>query len=270
LDGNNNILVSRNFFGVKRITENNLVRTLFHGTTQHGNQPVAAEHKLVKTGYYAAQGPYNDVFEALSRTTEGKHNVAVLGLGIGTLACFTQPQRHYDFYEIDVDVIEMAEDPNYFTYLSDCGSEYTNYLGDGRIEVGKQPDKNYKMIVADAFSSDNIPVHLITLDAARLYQEKLQDDGVLVFHISNRFLDLEPVMHTIGKALGLTTLKKYKDELTEIGDTKLASYPAQLVIMTNNEDYLTHVKSLGWNETNAPDDFKVWTDDYSNILSVLR
>ncbi|MAH05964.1 MAG: hypothetical protein CL561_10440 [Alphaproteobacteria bacterium] len=270
LDGNNNILVSRNFFGVKRITENNLVRTLFHGTTQHGNQPVAEEHKLVKTGYYAAKGPFNDAFNALSLSTKGQHNVAILGLGIGVMACYTQPQRHYDFYEIDVDVIRIAEDPNYFTYLSDCGSEYTNHLGDGRIEISKQPDEKYKMIVVDTFSSDNIPVHLITLDAARLYQEKLQDDGVLVFHISNRFLDLEPVMHTIGEALGLTTLKKYKDELTEIGDTKLASYPAQLVIMTNNEDYLTHVKSLGWNETNAPDDFKVWTDNYSNILSVLR
>ncbi len=264
------LAVNRNFFGVLRVADGTDVRGLMNGTTLHGAQPLATKYKLVPITYYGTKGPLGDVFRLLD-ARQGDQKIAVIGLGTGTVACYKHPGRHFDFYEINPDVIKIAEDRNLFTYLSDCGSPYQMILGDGRLKIAEAPDSSYDAIILDAFSSDNIPVHLLTVEAFRIYMKKLKPGGLMVSHISNRHLDLEPVLGSIARAISIpAVIRTSRAQPVEPG-SKLHDTAAIYVTMTRNGDDLIALREDNhWNAVNTPDGYRVWTDNYANIAAALH
>jgi spermidine synthase len=265
---NNVIHRDRNFFGVLKVADTKEgERLLLNGTTNHGTQAKAEKYRLTPLSYYGMQSPLRDAYKILDQQS-GQH-VGVIGLGIGVTACFKHKGRDYDYYEINPLVKEIAENPEYFTFLSDCGSPYKIILGDGRMTIKKQPDNSYNMIVIDAFTSDNIPIHLMTLEAIELYFQKLKHDGVLVIHISNRFLDLEPVLQKASEAMGIRALAKVSD-VGKVEDSELMTYASHWVAFSRNEQTLKKLEQYGWSDVRPRSGIHLWTDQYSNIFMVLN
>lgn len=260
---------NRNFFGVHKIINTEKTRIFVSGVTNHGAQPLAPKDKLTRISYYSKYSPLTEVFDYLNSLPTKQQHIAALGLGIGVVSCYTHQGRSFDFFEIDKDVAKIAENRNYFTYLSDCGSPHKIFIGDGRLEIEKQPDHSYDTIVIDVFSSDNIPVHIMTVEALKTYFKKLKENGIIVIHISNKYLDLEPVFHEIGKVLNVPVLGKNTSIPRLIGNTGIKSYPAHYIVMTKSPDALEYLKSHHWTPSFSREGVKAWTDQYSNILSVL-
>src|SRR5262249_31808038 len=195
----------RSYFGVLKIQTHKKgdseFHILTHGTTTHGMQCMDPQRRSEPMTYYHRNGPVGQLFGAYP---ELAHNYAVIGLGTGTMAAYGGPENRLTFYEIDRHVKQIADNTEYFTYLTDYKSRRGDgrdpiVLGDARLQLEKAQDK-YGIIVVDAFSSDAIPVHLITVEALRMYFEKLSDNGIIAFHISNRWLDLIPVLHHLAEA----------------------------------------------------------------------
>lgn len=260
---------SRNFFGVLRVIDTTEgYRILLHGTTNHGAQALDKDYEFTPLSYYSPFSPLSDIMELMKNYGDSDQNFAIMGLGSGVTACYTHEGRHFDFFEIDPTVIELAKDPHYFTFLTGCGSPYDVYLGDARLEMKKQNDAKYDLILADAFSSDNIPMHLITKEATELYLQKLKPDGILVFHISNNYLDLEPVLHETAKALNVTSLGRTSVP-GMIEGTDIPYYGTVFVALSRNPDIIAALEEKGWSETMPRKGVKTWTDQFSNIISVL-
>lgn len=258
----------RNFFGVLKVADNsNGMRILLNGTTNHGAQALDEKNKLVPLSYYSKNSPISDLFQFMNTQSEPQ-KVGVIGLGVGVMACFEQKGRSFDFYEIDKTDVDIAENKDFFTFLSDCGSPYRIILGDGRLTLQKEQDKQYDLFAVDAFSSDNIPVHLLTLESIKLYLSKIKDDGILTIHVSNRYLDLEPVLQKAAEELGIPSYAKIsfpkKIELTQI-----ESYPSHWVVFSKNPKVTDYLTSHEWTETKSRDGVMLWTDQYSNIFRVL-
>lgn len=264
--------IERNFFGVVRVvdSEKGSVRSLLHGTTLHGTQALTEQYRLSPISYYAASSPGGQVFGILSALGQKPQNVAILGLGAGSVACFPAPERHFTFYEIDPAVLKVATNKELFTYLSDCGSPYDVVMGDGRLKIAEAPDHSFDMIFMDAFSSDSIPVHLLTREAFDLYFRKLKPDGFVVIHISNRFMDLRPVLMAAADLMDAriwfnTNRGKH---LQEAGADIL---PSSFGLMTRstNVDSVIEEQFTQWFQIEQTDSFRPWTDDYANITSLL-
>ncbi|MGH3260643.1 MAG: spermidine synthase, partial [Trebonia sp.] len=187
------IFANRNFYGILRVVddEDDNMRTIYHGTTQHGAQMQTPSLRLKPITYYVAGSPVAQLFGDTTKR-HADANIAVLGLGAGTVACLAGKGERVTFYEIDPAVESVARDPKLFTFLRDCPPRLDLVLGDGRLTMTRAPDHGYDLIVLDAFTSDAVPMHLLTSEAARLYRAKLKDDGIVVFNISNRYLDLAP------------------------------------------------------------------------------
>lgn len=259
----------RNFFGVMEVVNTkNQERILMHGTTNHGSQALAENLRLTPLSYYSEESPINDMFEYYNGIEREQH-VGVIGLGIGVTACFTKENRNFEFYEIDADVAKIAENPEYFTFLTDCGSPYEIILGDGRLKIADKPEDYYDLIVGDAFSSDNIPVHIMTQEAVELYISKLKPDGAVTFNISNNYIDLEPVMTEAAEKIGIPAVGHISSGGT-LGNTDIQFYPAHWFTMSYNEDLIEKLKTQGWSEGIKRDGVKAWSDQYSNIVSVLN
>jgi hypothetical protein len=256
---------NRDFFGVRKVTGDEQYHALSHGDTNHGAEFFGDTTPPEPITYYHRTGPIGQLFDALPNE-DVKSRVALLGLGTGSMACYNQPGQRWTFYEIDPLVENIARDPSLFTYLRDCPGESEVVLGDARLKIADAPDGEYGMIVGDAFSSDAIPVHLMTREAIDLYLKKLRSDGVLAIHISNRHLALEPVLGNLARDRGLVCYAQY-DAQTEDIPGKFAS---NWVAMARRDADLGSVPSDGrWQpcaSTNAAD---VWTDDFSNLLSTF-
>ena len=262
------LLKERNFFGVREVREDpeKQLRMLMHGTTSHGAQSMDPRRRLEPVSYYHRPGPVGDVFRALPPVAGRK--VGVIGLGAGGLASYAGPGEEWTFYEIDPDIARVAADTNYFTYLRDTPARVNVELGDGRLALAQAPDHHYDILVLDAFSSDAIPTHLLTFEALSLYRKKLAAAGVLVLHLSNRYLDLEPVVGRLVRASGAAGLIRANTdrnpELERSGDPSIwaaiASDRSHLAALQNNPK---------WRPLRIRESVGLWTDDFSNIFSVF-
>jgi hypothetical protein len=252
----------RSFFGVYRVTGDDQVHTLVFGDTNHGAQVLGVQPPEPTT-YYHPTGPVGQVFDALPEATS---RPAVVGLGTGTMACYNKPGQQMAFYEIDPLVESIARNNNLFTYLRDCPGENNVVLGDARLSLADALDGEYGIIVADAFSSDAIPVHLMTREAVDLYFDKLQSDGVLLMHISNRHLELEPVLGNVAQDAGLVCRAQYDQE----NESTPGKFVSHWVIMSREEGALgSMADDARWSSCETNPDSPVWTDDYSNLLSTF-
>lgn len=275
------LYMHRNYFGVMRVTDapHSLSRNLQHGTTIHGAQPLPEAYRMMPISYYHLKGPIGDMFRALDARAPGPQRIGVLGLGIGSVACYTRPMRFFDFYEIDPAVRAIAENRDYFTYLSDCGSPYNVIIGDARLKIEHAPDQSYDLIIMDAFSSDNIPVHIITREALALYKQKLKPDGAIMVNISNRYLDLRPVLDKLQAEIGMTLF--FRDGPAEIiidendsesGERRLLrSYRSLYGAFTNDPDLHDQLLGGDWEilHYDGRNHLRVWTDDYASPFGVL-
>jgi hypothetical protein len=260
--------LKRNFFGVTAVMDNESgqMRYLMHGTTMHGAQALVSPFQLVPMSYYHPQGPAGDTFGFL-QIHEGPQRVAALGLGVGSIACYVKAGRSFDFYEINPLVPKIAKNPKYFTFLSDCGSPWSITMGDGRLNIARAKDGTYDMIFLDAFSSDNIPVHLITTEAFQIYRRKLKPHGIIVANISNRYLDLEGVMDAAGKAAGMKVFLKAGGEI-HIKDPGLEANPSIYAVFLNDPadtPYFAHAK---WGIYDG-EPVRAWTYGYSNPFGTI-
>jgi hypothetical protein len=266
----------RSFFGVHKIyeSEDGRFRILKHGSTIHGaqqiedddGQPVNGRPKPIT--YYHDKSAMSRVIEAVRVRKGGSLHVAVIGLGTGTLACLSAPGETWRFYEIDPTVIEIARDPNRFTFLSSCAPEVPIVIGDARLTMAKEPDHEFDLIIVDAYSSDAIPVHLATKEAMALYKSKLAPQGVVMMHISNRHLELHSVIEGIAGANGLKTWvwRRDKDESDDVNYV----FSSDVVISAQKADDIGALgRDSSWVLNTPNPTVRTWTDDYSNLAGAL-
>ena len=201
------LYTERSFFGINRVRVDSALNAnlLRHGDTLHGMQSLDPARRCEPLSYFYPTGPIGQLFTAFSGAA-AKQRIGIVGLGAGALAGYNQRGQQWTFYEIDPSVERIARDPRYFTYLRDCAPAAVVVLGDARLSLVKAPAGQYDLLVLDAYSSDAIPVHLITREALSLYLDKLAPDGLLAFHISNRYLNLEPVLGNLAQDAGLVAL----------------------------------------------------------------
>jgi spermidine synthase len=263
------LLQVRTFFGVYTVSVNpeGKVHALIHGNTVHGLQATDPAYTRYPLGYYYRDGPLGQLIMQLNHHG-GLHRIGVLGLGIGTLACYVRPGQQLTFYEIDPMVEAIARNTRLFRYLDACGDVTDVVLGDGRLKLAGAPDGHYDLLVLDAFSSDAIPVHLLTREALQLYLRKLSPDGILLFHVSNRYVQLAPVLARLAEDAGLSVRKQFYQPSEH--ERRLGAYPSNWVIMARNEEM---IKKAGpgphWEPLSATPDTRLWTDDYADLFSAL-
>jgi spermidine synthase len=258
----------RNFYGVVRVTQDvaGQFRRMIHGNTNHGQQSLDPRRRGEPLTYYHRTGPVGQLFEILSART-GQTEVAVVGLGTGSLACYAEPSQRWKFFEIDPAVVKFARDARLFTYLEDCRAMSLEFrVGDARIRLRDEPAHRYELIVLDAFSSDAIPIHLLTREAIMLYRDKLAAGGLLAFHISNIYIDLPPVVAALAKNAGLIVRIRSDLDLTkeQIEEGKLGSTWA--VMAASEQDLGTLAKDPRWKAPALRPDDAVWTDDFTDIV----
>jgi spermidine synthase len=257
----------RSFFGVLRVTDDSTgsYRSLVHGSTLHGRQRlnVPEGERRIAIEYYHPEGPIGQVVAAVSGRA-AKQQIAVLGLGTGAMAYYAQPDREVTFFEIDPAVPPITQ--TYFSYLRESPILPRIVMGDARLSLARD-DRVYDIILADAFSSDAIPIHLMTLEAVRdVYLPRLSNDGILIFHISNRYLDLEPVLSDVADAAGL--IGRHQSDSKDDEKDKAAS---SVVILARSDAALGPLaQDPRWEPLPEPSGKHVWTDDFSNILGVFN
>jgi len=267
------LLAKRSFFGVHKITmdEDGTYKLLTHGTTIHGAQATDPDEAKEPLTYYHREGPLGQVFEMLTERLKGKR-IAAVGLGSGSVACYGEAGQRLTFFEIDPVVVAFASDPKYFSYVAECGEIRPDFvLGDARLTLAHEPDGAFTLLILDAFSSDAIPLHLVTKEAMALYLRKLAPDGVIAFHISNRYLDLAPVLAAITRELGLKARVSDESDLDEGEGRAAMRYPATWVAIARTEEQLGALWNAdNWAVLEERAGIGAWTDDFSNILSVLH
>jgi hypothetical protein len=272
--GQSVIETTRSFFGVHRVVQNEggTHRLLFHGTTLHGAERVREADGTPVTGrpepltYYYFGGPISEGVAA-ARATQGRlTNVAVVGLGAGSLACHRQEGESWTFFEIDPEVVRLARDPATFRFLSACAPQAPVVIGDARLTL-LASRQQFDLIVLDAFSSDAIPVHLLTREALRGYLARLSPHGVIVMHISNRHMELIRVAAALGAAEGLTVYAKTDDKARSFATDYRAK--AEVAVLARREADLGSLpQTHGWLRT-APGTVTPWTDDFSDIVGAI-
>ncbi len=261
----------RSFFGIHRVLldTSGQFHVLAHGGTRHGMQSLDPARRDEPLTYYYPNGPIGQFFETRINT-QPQARVAVIGLGAGSLACYKQPEQQWTFYEIDTSVVRIARTPEYFSYLRDCAPDTAMAIGDARLSLANAPDQGYDLIVLDAYSSDSIPVHLITREALALYRAKLAPGGVLAFHISNLYLDLKPVLGNLAADAGLTALAR--DDLSpNASDTARGKSASQWALMAlSANDFGPLASDPRWHPLAPQPNNTVWTDNFSSLLTVFR
>jgi spermidine synthase len=261
------LLRRRSFFGVYTVTRIGDFRTLQHGTTTHGAQSVDPDEALEPLTYYHRLGPIAQVLTTIGG--DAPRRVAVIGLGTGSLACYGRPDESWTFYEIDPLVERIARDPKYFTYMRDCPPAKRVILGDARLSLANAPSGSYDILVVDAFTSDAIPTHLITRQALQLYLDKLGPSGVVAFHISNRYLDLEPVVAGIARSVGASALVGSDTYLSAEERGPFRNLSKWVAISRSRATIAPLQSTRGWREL-EPSQGAPWTDDFTNVLGVFH
>jgi hypothetical protein len=261
----------RNFFGVHHVTREGggAYHVLRHGTTVHGAQAQAPARRGEPLTYFSREGPLGEALDALS-TPSGGRQVAVIGLGAGSMSAYGRAGEHWTYYEIDPAVERIARDPRLFTFLRDSPAQVSVVLGDARLSLSAASLSKYDLIVLDAFSSDVIPVHLLTREAFALYLKRLSPDGVLLLHLSNRYLDLIPIVAAAAHDTGITGRyhPAWPMSSEQVGEWKV---PSTWAVLSGRPETLRSLNTRdGWLPLENAPTSRGWTDDFSNVWSVFH
>jgi hypothetical protein len=266
------LLEARTFFGVLRVTVDagGRFHQLVHGNTIHGRQRRSGTLRDEPLSYYHPSGPAGDVFGRF-REAMAPGAFAIVGLGAGSLCAYARQGEEWVFYEIDPAVERIARDPTYFTFWRDCRAELRSVVrGDARLRLAESADGRYGMLVVDAFSSDAIPVHLITQEALELYRRKTAASGWIVFHISSQHLDLRPVIGSLAGDAGWVAYAR-DDLLLAPEEREAGKDPSQWVVMAKTRSRLGALaEDPRWFALPVQAGARVWTDDFSNLWSAIK
>jgi hypothetical protein len=261
------IVTARNFYGVLRVQELGRDgathrRSLVHGTILHGTQYMDVELRRLPTTYYTGTS-------GVGRALETRHpsitpiKVGVIGLGTGTLATYGARGDVYRFYEINPAVLEIAQRD--FTFLRDSDATIELALGDARLSLEREPKQNFDVLAIDAFSSDAIPVHLITTEALGIYRGHMKPGGIIAFHVTNRFLNLVPVVEGLAQVHGLFII-----HIADESDDSRGSR-SDWLLLSDRREALDHPElTEAAKEVEARKDLRLWTDDFNNLFQVLK
>jgi SAM-dependent methyltransferase len=258
------IYSARDFFGVKgvRFDFGTNSRRLLHGDTLHGLESLDEELQGQPLSYYHESGPVGDVMRVLDQRAD--HRIGVVGLGTGSMAGWTAPHRHITFFDIDPQMHDIAR--RFFTFLQRCGEKCDVVIGDGRLTIEKTRDGEFDLLMLDAFNSDSIPAHLVSREAVRMYLSKLKPDGLLMFHVSNRYMDVEGLISAVVTDASLEARIRH-DEILD-SPLKARSHYIVAAKTARSLGLLNH--DLNWLKVEKPAEILPWTDDYSNMLEILR
>jgi hypothetical protein len=254
----------RNFYGNLQTAEfgsgSDRQRSLFNGTIQHGLQFLDKDRTRIPTTYYGTASGAAIALKILQK--QGPIHAGVIGLGVGTMATYGRDRDRYRFYEINPDVIQVAT--THFRYLKDSAAEITVVTGDARLSLEREPPQNFDLLVVDAFSGDSIPVHLLTREAFGVYFRHLAPKGAIAVHVTNKHLELAPVVELSARANGAAASLIHNS-----GEAKNGIYLASWVIVTKNQDL---TREIAWltSPIRRNGRLRLWTDDYSNLLTILR
>ena len=263
----------RSFYGVYRIHRDatGQYMRLSHGTTLHGSQGLDPARRREPLAYFTRGGPIGQVFEAINASAPPR-SVGVVGLGAGSLACYAEPGQRFVFYEIDPAIAAIASDTRYFSFLDDArrrGAQIQIVLGDARLTLRDEP-RRHDLLILDAFSSDAIPIHLLTREALGVYLARLADGGLLALHISSRHLDLEPIVAALAADAGLVG-RLGNDAKISAEQQDLGRKPSTWVVLARHETDLHALRSdPRWRPLHPRPGIEAWTDDFSNILQVMK
>ncbi len=260
------LLYGRSFFGAFRVTEQKVEglarRSLYHGATLHGAQLVDPSASAEPLSYYGATGPAGQLF--LRGPIRPDAHIAVVGLGVGSLMAYAQPDQRWTFYEIDPRMVEIARDDRLFTFLSHARAPYDVVLGDARRSLSATTAR-YALIVLDAYSSDAVPLHLLTREAVAVYLSRLEERGLIALHVSNRHLDLAPVVAAIADALGLVCLDQ-NAAVSPSASARGHSSSHWSLLARRREDLGVLADDPHWH---PPGPARVlWTDDEASLVQV--
>ncbi len=266
----------RSFFGVHKITETSdgQYRVFLHGTTIHGAERLRDDKGNPITGkppmitYYHANSPMGVTVKAMRARVGGPIKVAVVGLGTGTFACQAEPGDSFTFYEIDASVKKMAFDPNHFSYVTKCYPDVPVVMGDARLTLAEAKDK-YDLIVVDGFTSDAIPIHLMTQEAMAIYADRLNEHGIVLMHISNRHLELSSVVAGIANANGLVSLLNNRASRDDEDDAHYIFTSTVVISARQKADFGALLEDKDWSDIEPTPGQRVWTDDYSNVIGAV-
>jgi len=267
---------TRSYFGIYTVTTRHYPpsRQLTHGTTLHGVQNLTPGGETEPTSYYARRSGVGHALASLPMFHGPHPAIGVVGLGSGTLSCYAMPGQDWRFFEIDPAMVRIAGDPRLFTFLSRCAPQAKVVLGDARLSLARQPPGRFDLLAVDGFSSDAIPIHLLTREALQVYRRALKPDGLLLVHISNRYLDLEPVLAAAAERDGWhAAALDYAPGPEEQGRNLSRSI---WVAMASDADTLMTLRIASaedahlWRPLRRRPGFTGWTDDYASILPVLE
>lgn len=273
------VYVTRSFYGAYRVKEgptlllegvnypltHGTARVLLSGQIYHGLQFTDPQAAKIPTSYFCEEGGLAMVFRELAALTN--RNIGVLGLGAGTVAAYGQAGDRIRYYEINPDVLRIAQ--TYFTYLTNSSAQVDVVLGDGRLSLEREPEQCYDLLLLDAFAGDSVPMHLLTDEAMRIYKRHVKPDGVIVFNISNMHLDLEPVVRALAEKYGLTAILALPG-LVSPSEGKL---PSVWMVLSNNREFLNRPAIMQMINSSVATPKRqplLWTDDYSSILPILH
>lgn len=282
------ILQIRTFFGVHRVVSggppDRRFHKLIHGRTEHGQQWRVTPLDREPMAYFTRSGPVGDVFTLLDERLahagdeqrespdpeRATQRIAVIGLGAGTFAAYGRAARAITFYEIDPVVQDIATDPDLFSYIAQSASPIDFVLGDARLTIARAADASYDLIAMDAFSSDAVPVHLISREAIATYLSKLLPGGLLLFNVSNLYIDFEPVLSRLADDAGLVGVIR-RDRQVSQQEYAAGKQPSAFIVLARSRDDLGSLASQAhWRPLDPAPRHRVWTDDYSDILSVVK
>ena len=264
-------VATRSFYGVLRVKEygrageESHMRRLVHGAIMHGEQYMDDKYRRQLTTYYHEDSGIGAAIRSLPEGRPAK--VGVIGLGAGTIAAYGRKGDTYRFYDIDARVMQIAR--TQFTYLNDSAATIELALGDARLTLEREPPQNFDVLAVDAFSSDAIPVHLITREALGTYLRHMKPDGIVAFHVSNRFLDLIPVVARLAKEQGAHAVL-VRDDPDEEEDHRRSR--SDWVLVSRDPAALQREAMVEREATEAEDrpEWRTWTDDYSNLIQILK
>ncbi len=265
----------RSFFGIYTIENRNgaMRRNLLHGTTLHGSQSLDPAKSRMPLTYYAPESGVGLAMQAAPQLFGSNARIGVIGLGTGTLSCYATPAEHWTFFEIDPLIVDIARDPAVFSFVSQCKPDAQIRVGDARLELAKQPDASFDLLAVDAFSSDAIPLHLLTVEAFETYRRTLSSQGVLLIHVSNRFMDLEPVVAANASALGMVArLRHYQPSDAEM---LLGYNPSIWIALARDEATISRFAETtgqgpAWQPLEGRAEVESWTDGRASVLPVLK
>jgi SAM-dependent methyltransferase len=260
--------MTRDFYGTLRVKDAGpinqpaTVRRLIHGVIMHGEQYLDPTLRRLPTSYY---GPDSGVGLAIRCYQDRPLRMGVIGLGTGTLAAWGKPGDSFRFYELDPRVLEVAK--REFTYLADSKAKIEFSLGDARLNLEREPPNHMDILARDAFSSDSIPIHLITREALAVYLRHMQPNGIIAFHVTNRYLDLPPVVQKLADDAGLKTAFISHDP--KENDARYSR--TDWILLTRDESFLASDRVEEAAEVvEVPANLTLWTDDFNNLLRILK